>query len=85
MAAEVRFSYTQMKTLQAIADGLTDAQIGTRLGRHERTIGTRVRTMRWKFDAANRAHLVSIAYQTGLLPWDGKGGCSVRFPEAWPA
>lgn len=57
----------RMQVLQAIADGLTDRQIGRRFGMGERTVGTHVREIRWAMGANNRAHAVAIAYERGWL------------------
>ncbi len=60
-------SQKRMMVLHAIAEGLTDRQIGQRFRVSERTIGTQVREILWATGANNRAHAVAIGYQQGWL------------------
>lgn len=58
----------EMKVLRGIALGLTNAQIAASIWRSQETVKSHVRHLLSKFGAANRAHLVAIGYERGLLP-----------------
>jgi DNA-binding NarL/FixJ family response regulator len=58
----------ELGILRAISDGLTNVQIASVTSRSEETIKQHVRNLLAKLEASNRAHLVAIAYQRGLLP-----------------
>lgn len=50
------------------ADGLTDAQIATRLRATRPTVSCQLMEARSRMGAANRAHLVAKAIRLGLIP-----------------
>lgn len=62
-----RPSPRQREVLAAIADGLTNQQIGQRLGITEDTVKTLTARLLQKLGASNRAHAVAIGYRSGLL------------------
>ncbi len=59
---------TERVVLRLVANGLIDRQIAQATGRSPHTIHTHVKHLLQKQGAVNRAHLVSLSYQRGLLP-----------------
>jgi DNA-binding CsgD family transcriptional regulator len=66
-APAVHLSPRRLRTLQLVADGLTDQEIADRFGVGRNTVVTHVRELRWLIGAKNRAHAVALGYQLGLL------------------
>lgn len=70
-----------------IAEGMTNAEIGAKLWVSEEAIKSHVRNLLRRQRARNRTHLVTVAYQRGLLSMpsprvlSGPGGPS-RLPSA---
>lgn len=64
-------TFRQRDILRLVADGLTDRQIGLRLGIHHDTARSHVSSIRTALGASNRAHAVWIAVQHGVLPVEG--------------
>lgn len=58
----------QLEVAQAIADGLTDQGIADRLDIGLHTVHTHVEQLRDRLGARNRAHVVALCFQHGLLP-----------------
>jgi DNA-binding CsgD family transcriptional regulator len=54
--------------IRAVADGLTDVQIGRRLFVTHKTVDQALRRLRRKLKASNRAHLVTKGFEIGILP-----------------
>lgn len=63
----VQLSPRRQQVLQLAADGYTDPEIARKLGVCRTTVATHLREMRWLLGARNRAHLVALAYELGLL------------------
>ena len=53
--------------LRLIAEGCSNAEIGRRLGIAEDTVKSRPRALYHLLGARDRAHAVSIGYQSGVL------------------
>lgn len=62
-----QLSPRQQQVLEGIADGLTNGEIGGRLGITERTVKAYAADIYTKLDAANRAQAVARAVDHGLL------------------
>lgn len=60
----------ELAILPGLAAGLTNIEIGNAHHISEDTVKSRVRRILAKLDARNRAHIVGIAYQHGLLRTD---------------
>ncbi|MEU6237394.1 helix-turn-helix transcriptional regulator [Kitasatospora sp. NPDC047058] len=60
----------QAAVLQLVAEGFTNAQIGHRLGLTEDAVESHLSRLRAKVGARDRANLVHIAYQQGILAAD---------------
>lgn len=74
MSAEsIDLSARQAEILALVAEGLTNAQIGAKLHLSEDTIKTNLRRLSLARGARNRAHLVHLAHQWGLLHAFGPG------------
>lgn len=58
----------ELGVLRAVARGKTNDEIGAETFRSAETIKSQVKSLLWKLEARNRAHLVAIAYERGLLP-----------------
>lgn len=62
----------EREVLRYVAEGLTNGEIGTRLGLTEDTIKTHMRRAMKKLGARSRAHVVVIAIRRGIIrlkPW----------------
>jgi DNA-binding NarL/FixJ family response regulator len=57
----------ELAVLRLVAQGLTNAAIGTALGVSEDTIKTRMKSILAKLDAKDRAHAVTIAIRRGFV------------------
>jgi two-component system NarL family response regulator len=57
--------------LRLLADGLTNKEIGGRLGIAEDTVKKHVQNIIWKLHAADRTQAAIIAYRRGLLDLHG--------------
>lgn len=60
-------SKREREVLRLVADGLSNKQIGQKLGITERTVKFHVTSIRNKLGAGNRAQAVALAAQRGLL------------------
>lgn len=58
---------TEREVLLDVARGLSNIQIGLKQFRSPETIRTHVKNILAKLKARNRAHAVTIAYETGIL------------------
>jgi DNA-binding CsgD family transcriptional regulator len=63
----ITLSEREQQVLDLIAEGMTNAAIGHRLGLSEHTVKSRMRTLLRHLAASDRAHAVAIGYQRGLL------------------
>jgi DNA-binding NarL/FixJ family response regulator len=61
----------EVETLQWIARGFTQAQIGTRMGLSQATINTYAKRIRAKLNVSNKADLTRLAIELGHLDDDG--------------
>ena len=68
MSTKRGLSDTELSIIQALAGGLQSKEIAVRLGRTRPAIEFHIRMLYAKLDAKSRAHLVALAYQSGLLP-----------------
>lgn len=59
---------SEQRILRLVADGYTDQAIANHIDRKERTVKYHLSSLYRKFDARNRAHLVSLATKFGILP-----------------
>ena len=57
----------QVDIVLGVAEGLTDAQVATRLGLTEGSVRVMLRRARAKLGASNRAHVVYLAYRAGVI------------------
>lgn len=57
----------QVDIVIAVAEGLTDAQVGARLGITEGSAKMMLRRVLAKLGASNRAHAVHLAYRAGVI------------------
>jgi DNA-binding NarL/FixJ family response regulator len=64
---EVALSKREMDVLNCLSEGMTSAQIATKLFISENTVKTHVRHILEKLEASNRAEAVSRAIQLGIL------------------
>jgi DNA-binding NarL/FixJ family response regulator len=64
---EVALSKREMDVLNCLSEGMTSAQIATKLFISENTVKTHVRHILEKLEASNRAEAVSRAVQLGIL------------------
>jgi DNA-binding NarL/FixJ family response regulator len=65
--ATVSLSKRQQEVLSSIADGLSNAEIGSVLHISEETVKTHVRRILRSLGAHNRTHAVRLGYACGLL------------------
>jgi DNA-binding CsgD family transcriptional regulator len=65
-APRPELSPREAQVLVALCHGHTDAQIATRLGLSEDTVGTHTKRLYRKIGAANRPHAVALAYACEL-------------------
>lgn len=57
----------ERRVLDLAADGLTDAQIGKRIGLSEDAVGSQIKRAAYKLGARSRGGAVAAAYKRGLL------------------
>lgn len=57
----------QWQVLGMIAQGLTDRQIGVKLGNSMQTIKHHSNEIRWRLEAKNRAEAVALGIREGLI------------------
>ncbi|GIH07350.1 hypothetical protein Rhe02_54170 [Rhizocola hellebori] len=57
----------ELAILEGFRSGVTERQIGLQFGVTAAAITKRAKKMRAKYGAVDRAHLVAIAYDIGLL------------------
>jgi two-component system, NarL family, response regulator len=62
-----RLSPRELETLDLLARGFTNREIGSALGISERTAKAHVEAILAKLEAADRAEAVDAAYKRGLL------------------
>jgi DNA-binding NarL/FixJ family response regulator len=67
----VQLTNRELDTLRELADGLTNRQIGARLGVAETTVRDYVKTLMMKLEATNRTQVVRRALDAGLLDYTG--------------
>lgn len=58
----------ETQVLEMRADGMSNKEIGTRLGIDASTVGSHSKHLRRKLGANDNAHAVAIAFRAGLLP-----------------
>jgi DNA-binding CsgD family transcriptional regulator len=75
-------SRREIEVLDLIAEGLTNAEIGGMLHLSEETVKSHVRHLIAKMQARNRAHLVALGYETGLLTTTSPTPTSSPSPES---
>lgn len=66
-AAELSITPRELEVLGALADGMTNKEIGGSLGISEDTVKKHVQNLIWKLRAADRTQAAVIAIRTGLL------------------
>ncbi|MFC7305514.1 response regulator [Streptomyces monticola] len=71
--AQVPLTGREVDVLNAVADGLTNAEIGRRLVIAEATVKTHLLRLFAKLDAKDRTHAVVIALERGLLQRSTEG------------
>ncbi len=64
---ELSITPRELEVLGALADGMTNKEIGGRLGMAEDTVKKHVQNLIWKLRAADRTQAAVIAVRTGLL------------------
>lgn len=62
-----RLTAREVLVLRMVAEGMTNRQIGRQLHTSETAMTTCLYRLRRKLGARNRAHVVAIGYQKGLL------------------
>ena len=67
-------SEREQEVFRLIARGLSNAEIGKELYISETTVKTHVTHILQKLDLRDRVQVVVLAYQSGLLEWDGGAG-----------
>ncbi|MFD0688486.1 response regulator [Actinomadura fibrosa] len=74
--AQVPLTAREADVLNAVADGLSNAEIGRRLVIAEATVKTHLLRVFAKLDVSDRTHAVVVAMERGLLrrPGDGPSG-----------
>jgi DNA-binding NarL/FixJ family response regulator len=60
----------ELQVMRLVAEGLNNAQIGTRMYLAEDTIKRHLSRIFQRLEASTRAHAVALAYQRGLLHLD---------------
>lgn len=68
--ARAGLSDREVAALALLADGLTAAEAGDRLGVPEHTVKDVVRAARTKLGCRNTAHMIAVCVRRGLLPED---------------
>lgn len=74
--ADIPFTAREVEILDLVADGLTNEQIGARLGLSPLTVKTHLARIAARFESGDRAQMVWTAYRERLLcrrPWGGGG------------
>ena len=69
-ANTIHLTNRELDTLRELADGLTNRQIGTRLGVAETTVRDYVKSLMTKLDANTRTQVVRRALESGLLDYN---------------
>ena len=64
---EFELSERERQVIEALAEGLTNVEIGERLGISGLTVKSHVSRLCARMGARSRAHAVAIAYQEGVL------------------
>jgi DNA-binding NarL/FixJ family response regulator len=70
-AAEFTITPREFEVLTAVAEGLTNKEIGGLLGISEDTVKKHVQNLIWKLRAADRTQAAIIALRSGLLEMNG--------------
>lgn len=70
-AAELSITAREHEVLTAVAEGMTNKEIGARLGIAEDTVKKHVQNLIWKLRAADRTQAAVIALRMGVLDLDG--------------
>ncbi len=70
-AAELSITAREHEVLAAVAEGLTNKEIGARLQISEDTVKKHVQNLIWKLRAADRTQAAVIALRMGILELDG--------------
>ena len=65
--AGVRMPAPLVEVLEMIADGCTNAEIATRLGRSQHTVADQVREARRRLGARDRAHAAVLAVEARII------------------
>ncbi|MFH8369633.1 response regulator [Streptomyces sp. NPDC018031] len=74
--APVALTPREVDVLNAVADGLSNADIGRRLVIGEATVKTHLLRIFAKLDVSDRTHAVVVALERGLLPRPERGDAS---------
>lgn len=69
-AAELSITPREHQVLLAVAEGMTNKEIGARLGISEDTVKKHVQNLIWKLHAADRTQAAVIALRMGILEVD---------------
>lgn len=67
METRVRLSARELSVLVALANGKSSKEIAATIGRSKATVEQHVETLRVKFQATSRIHLVALAVGTGII------------------
>ena len=70
-AADLWITPREHQVLTAVAEGMTNKEIGARLGISEDTVKKHVQNLIWKLRAADRTQAAVIALRMGILDLDG--------------
>jgi len=79
-AAALAITVREHDVLLQVANGLTNKEIGSRLGISEDTVKKHVQNLIWKLHAADRTQAAILALRMGLLDPDESGGGAPQFP-----
>lgn len=71
-------TFKMRRVLDLVAEGDGNIEIGAKLNIHKDTVKKQVADLRLALKARNRPHLVSVAYQLGLLPNPRQSGKDTR-------
>lgn len=74
----VRITGLERTMMALVAEGYTDEEIGQAVQIDGRKVSDRLKYLRVKIGARNRAHLATIGLRRGLIPLQSPAGTIVR-------